>query len=208
MSDCVSKVEKGNSRCQASTVKRYQEAYKCNNTLLSVCVASIAALCPLHLLALATPRLAQQQPSQLALFPHIQPQIAFMSSFQHEVKCTTSDDGAVWMHLDVRVPPHVLNQSQVFMDAMPSDDDHSIARDFTLAAPNEWLQVWSLCCCSDEQRLNCASTRDLVTCLLARSCFFLASFTALYAQALTCAANVFTATRELHSTLLYNSMKS
>jgi hypothetical protein len=145
MSECASKVEKGDSHCQSSTVKRCQEACQCNNSLHSVdYVASIAAPCPLHLFTLATPRLAQQQPSELAFTFHILSQTAFMSSFQHEVKCTTSDNGAVWMHIDVRIPPLILNKSRVLMDALPSNDGHSIARDLTLAAPNEWLQSWSL----------------------------------------------------------------
>jgi hypothetical protein len=113
-----------------------------------------------------------------------------MSSLPREVRCTVSDDGAVWM-LDVRIPPHLLKKSKVLMDAMLSDDDHSSARDFTLNAPSAWLQAWSACCCSEEQRLSCADTRDLVNCLMVCSFFYLAGFIALYASTLTCAATVF-----------------
>jgi hypothetical protein len=135
-----------------------------------------------------------------------------MAIFPHGVRCTVSDDGAVWMHLDVRIPPNLLKKSQVLMDAVTPEDDHSVARDFTLAAPSEWLQAWSLCCCSEEQRLSCAGTRDLVNCLMVCSFLYVASFTTLYASKLTCASTcastVRTATRELHSTRQWNSMDS
>jgi hypothetical protein len=101
-----------------------------------------------------------------------------MSSAQRGVGCTVSDDGAVWMHLDVRIPPHLLEKSQILMDAMVSEDDKSVA---TLAAPSEWLQAWSLCCCGKGERTRCADTRDLVNCLMVCSFFYLASVTALYA---------------------------
>jgi hypothetical protein len=48
-----------------------------------------------------------------------------------------SDDGAVWMHVDVSIPLQLLNKSQVLMNASFSQADTSVARDFTLAAPQE-----------------------------------------------------------------------
>jgi hypothetical protein len=131
-----------------------------------------------------------------------------MSSFQRGVKCTVTNDGAVWMHLDVRIPPHVLNKSQVLIDAILYENDECIARNFTLAARSEWLQAWSLCCCSEEQRLSCADTKDLVNCLTVCSFSYVAIFTALDASPLTRITTVFTATRELQSTLLHNSISS
>jgi hypothetical protein len=89
------------------------------------------------------------------------------------------DDGAVWMHLDVRIPSHLLNKSQVFMDAMMSEAAPSVARDFTLAAPKEWLQAWVACYCSDKQHLSCAETSELVHCLMVCSFFWLFAIIAL-----------------------------
>jgi hypothetical protein len=89
-----------------------------------------------------------------------------MSSGSRGVRCTARDDGTVWMHLDVQIPSHLLNKSQVLIDAMVSGADPSIARDFTLAAPTEWLKVWVVYCCGDKQRLGRADTEELVHCLM------------------------------------------
>jgi hypothetical protein len=79
-------------------------------------------------------------------------------------------DGAMWMHLDnasVRIPPQLLNQSQVLMDAM-SKSDPSAKRKVTVAFPKEWLQAWVGCYCNEleEERLRCDDIEDLVNCLL------------------------------------------
>jgi hypothetical protein len=96
--------------------------------------------------------------------------IAVMSSASRGVRCTAHDDGTVWMHLDVQIPSRLLNKSQVLMDAMVSGGDPSSTRDFTLAAPTEWLQAWVVYCCGDKQRLGRADTEELVHCLMV--CFF------------------------------------
>jgi hypothetical protein len=128
-----------------------------------------------------------------------------MSSLKRGVRCTVHDDGAVWMHLDVEIPPDILSKSKVLMDAVLSEADDSIARDFTLAAPKEWLQAWVACYCGGEQRLSCADTGDLINCLLVCSYFWPAASIALTRfMELSCpyAAAVFSATRVLDSTLL------
>jgi hypothetical protein len=93
-----------------------------------------------------------------------------MSISSNEVRCTVRD-GALWLHLDevrVNIPSHLVNQSQVLMDTMSCVDDSSITGDLTLPAPKERLQAWMACYGSEEERLRCASTEDLVNCLLVR----------------------------------------
>jgi hypothetical protein len=95
-----------------------------------------------------------------------------MTSSSEQVRCTVHD-GAVWMHLDntrVNIPSHLVNKSQLLRDAMASDDDTSISRDFTLPAPKEWLQAWMACYGSKEERLKSVHIQDLVYCLLVCSC--------------------------------------
>jgi hypothetical protein len=127
-------------------------------------------------LATATFDYKQSFLSAVFLLEHLQ--IAFMSSESRGVRCTSHDDGAVWMHLDVKVPSHILKKSQVMMDAIVSDADPSVARDFTLAAPTEWLQAWAVYCCSDKQRLSRADTKDLFCCLMVCSYHCLAASSA------------------------------
>jgi hypothetical protein len=89
------------------------------------------------------------------------------------VRCTVHE-GALWMHLDdvrVNIPSRLVNQSQVFMDAMSCVDASSITGDLTLGAPKEWLQAWMACYGSEEERLRCADTESLVNCLLVRFSF-------------------------------------
>jgi hypothetical protein len=64
-----------------------------------------------------------------------------MSNTSDVVRCTVHD-GAVWMHVGdvpVLIPSHLLNKSQLLVDALSSIDDSSVANHFTLAAPQEWL---------------------------------------------------------------------
>jgi hypothetical protein len=96
-----------------------------------------------------------------------------MSESSNEVRCIVHD-GAVWMHLDdvrVNIPSRLVNQSQVLMDAMSCVDDSSITGEFTLPAQKEWLQGWMACYRSEEERLRCADTEDLINCLLVRFSF-------------------------------------
>jgi hypothetical protein len=72
----------------------------------------------------------------------------------------------------VPIPSHLLNKSQILIDAMSSVDDTSGSKDFTLPAPKEWLQAWMACYGSEEERLGRANIKDLVNCLLV-SFFFL-----------------------------------
>jgi hypothetical protein len=77
-------------------------------------------------------------------------------------------DGVMWMHLDnasVRIPPQILNNSQVLMDAL-SVADPSCTRKVTLAAPKKWLQAWVMCYCNDEESLQDKDINNLINCLL------------------------------------------
>jgi hypothetical protein len=90
---------------------------------------------------------------------------------QSDVTRCTVHDGEVWMHLDnlcILIPSHLLNKSQILIDALSSVNDFSVAKNFTLAAPKEWLQDWMACYGSEEERLKCAGVKDLVNCLLVR----------------------------------------
>jgi hypothetical protein len=93
-----------------------------------------------------------------------------MKSQSNLTRCTVHD-GEVWMHLDnlrIYIPSHLLNKSQILIDALSSMDDNSVAKYFTLAAPKEWLQDWMACYGGEEERLECAGVKDLVNCLLVR----------------------------------------
>jgi hypothetical protein len=84
-----------------------------------------------------------------------------------EVKCT-AHDGDLCMHLDdvrVHIPPHLLNESKVLLDALSSACDSSHMSDFTLAAPTDWLQAWVLSFDRDAEPLSSAETEILVKCL-------------------------------------------
>jgi hypothetical protein len=90
---------------------------------------------------------------------------------QSDVTRCTVHDGAVWMHLDnarVHIPSHISNKSQILVDALSGVDDNSVSKNFTLAAPKEWLHAWMACRGGEEERLRCAGVKDLVNCLLVR----------------------------------------
>jgi hypothetical protein len=108
---------------------------------------------------------------------------ALMKSSSDVVKCTVRD-GAVLMHLGdgpVHIPSHLLNSSQVLQDALLSLDDSSGTGDFTLPAPQDWLQAWMACYGSEEERLSSVDIQDLVNCLLVRFCLCSASLLVLNA---------------------------
>jgi hypothetical protein len=93
-----------------------------------------------------------------------------MTSVNDGVKCTVHD-GAVWLHLDsvpTHIPSHLVNKSQILMNAISSVDDSSLTKYFTLDAPKEWLQAWVACYGGEESRFWCADVKDLVSCLLVR----------------------------------------
>jgi hypothetical protein len=84
------------------------------------------------------------------------------------VRCTVRD-GVVWMVLDkkrVRIPSHLLQKSQVLMNALSSVVDRPTAIRFNLGVPKEWLQAWEAHCCRKEPRLSNARIQDLVHCLM------------------------------------------
>jgi hypothetical protein len=73
------------------------------------------------------------------------------------------------MHLDnvpVKISPHLLEKSQMFKDALSSVADPSVAMDFTLAAPEEWLRAWVACYGSEGERLGNTDIGDLIYCLM------------------------------------------
>jgi hypothetical protein len=77
-------------------------------------------------------------------------------------------DGVMWIHLDnasVEIPPEVLNKSQVLTDALFVADP-SVRRKVTLATPNEWLEAWVACYCTEEESLGSKDIKTLVNCLL------------------------------------------
>jgi hypothetical protein len=93
-----------------------------------------------------------------------------MASSSDVVRCTVHD-GAVWIHLDdacVNIPSHLLNKSQLLMDAMSCVDDSTITQELTLPAPKAWLQAWISCYGSEAKRPRRADIHDLVKCLLVR----------------------------------------
>jgi hypothetical protein len=75
------------------------------------------------------------------------------------------------MHLDdqpVKMSSTLLEKSKMFTDALSSIADPSIAVDFTLDAPKEWLRAWMACYGSEQERLGNADTADLLNCLMVR----------------------------------------
>jgi hypothetical protein len=83
------------------------------------------------------------------------------------VRCIIQD-GEVSMFLhDVRVhiPSHLLKESKIVPDVLSSLSESPITRDFTLAAPTEWLQAWVACYVRKVKPLADADTEDLVNCL-------------------------------------------
>jgi hypothetical protein len=109
-----------------------------------------------------------------------------MTRTRDAVRCTVHD-GALWMHLDnvtVKVPPQLVERSQVLLDAL-SVTDPSVTRKVTVPAPREWLQAWAVCYCNEEESLSCKDIKSLVSCLLVcflclkhNSSFAYAAFTA------------------------------
>jgi hypothetical protein len=83
------------------------------------------------------------------------------------VRCTVLD-GVMWIHLDkasVKIPPEVLNKSQVLTDVL-SVADPLVRRKVTLAITNEWLEAWVACYCTEEESLGNQDVKTLVNCLL------------------------------------------
>jgi hypothetical protein len=70
-----------------------------------------------------------------------------MTSSSEGVRCTVQD-GEVSMHFDdvhMHIPSHLLEESKIVLDMLSSMSDSPFTRDFTLAAPTEWLQAWFAC---------------------------------------------------------------
>jgi hypothetical protein len=91
-----------------------------------------------------------------------------MASSRHGAKCT-AQDGAVRMHLDdgcVNIPAHLLTKSRFLSDVLSSVTDACVARDFIVPAPEEWLQAWAARYVSEEKRLGCTDSTDLINCLM------------------------------------------
>jgi hypothetical protein len=94
-----------------------------------------------------------------------------MSSSSPGVRCT-AHNGAVWMHLDdvpMKIPPSLLDKSKTFTEALSSVADPSIATEFTVAAPKEWLRAWVALYGSEEEPISKLDVEDLLNCLLVRS---------------------------------------
>jgi post-segregation antitoxin (ccd killing protein) len=95
-----------------------------------------------------------------------------MSISSDEVRCT-AHEGAVWMHFDelrVNIPSELLEKSKVLKNAVSSMAGTSIAKDFTLAAPKEWLETWVKCYCGEEVRVSRATNGDVINCILVCFC--------------------------------------
>jgi hypothetical protein len=95
-----------------------------------------------------------------------------MASSFDGVKCSIQN-GAVRMHLDdgcVKIPAHVLTKSRFLSDALLSVSDVLVTSDFVVPAPEQWLRAWVAGYVSDEGRLECVDSTDLINCL--KVCFF------------------------------------
>jgi hypothetical protein len=91
-----------------------------------------------------------------------------MTNSQDVARCIIAD-GTVTMHLEnmrMPIPSCFLRQSKVLMDALSSACDPSAIKDFTLAAPAEWLEAWVYCFVSQEEGLGCLDSKRLVNCLM------------------------------------------
>jgi hypothetical protein len=66
----------------------------------------------------------------------------------------------------VNIPPHLVRSSEMLMDFVSSVDDISITSDFPLPVPEEWLDAWVACYCTETKPLRCLEIRDMVNCLL------------------------------------------
>jgi hypothetical protein len=74
------------------------------------------------------------------------------------------------MHLStssVPIPSHLLQKSKMLMDVL-SACDTSVTKEFTLAAPTEWLEAWAACFSNREKSLGGADSEFLVNCLMVR----------------------------------------
>jgi hypothetical protein len=90
-----------------------------------------------------------------------------MTSSSEGVRCTVQD-GEVSMYLDdvqVHIPSHLLKESKIVVDVLSSMPDSLFTRNFTIAAPKEWLQAWVACYVRKVERLGNADTEVLVNCL-------------------------------------------
>jgi hypothetical protein len=60
----------------------------------------------------------------------------------------TVQDGEVSMYMDdvrVHIPSDLPKESKIVVDVLSSMTDSPLTRDFTIAAPTEWLQAWVAC---------------------------------------------------------------
>jgi hypothetical protein len=91
-----------------------------------------------------------------------------MTSSGEGVRCTVQD-GEVSMYLDdvlVHIPSHLLKESKIVADVLSSSmSDFFFTKNFTFAAPTEWLQAWVACYVRKEEHLGNADTEVLVNCL-------------------------------------------
>jgi hypothetical protein len=72
------------------------------------------------------------------------------------------------MYLDdvrVHIPSHLLKESNMVLNILLSMSDSPSTREFTLAAPTEWLQSWVACYVQKVEHLGDADTEVLVNCL-------------------------------------------
>jgi hypothetical protein len=91
-----------------------------------------------------------------------------MASSRDGVKCTIQD-GDVRMHLDngcVSIPAHLLTKSKFLSDVISSASEVSVASDFIVPAPEQWLQAWVDRYVSEAGRLGFADSTDLIHCLM------------------------------------------
>jgi hypothetical protein len=99
----------------------------------------------------------------------------------------------MWIHVDnssVKIPPELVNLSQVLMDAL-SATDTSVRRKVSLPVPKEWLQAWAVCFCNEDERLGYQSIEDLINCVLV--CLLLSSVAPIVPTSATSAVAVITA---------------
>jgi hypothetical protein len=139
--------------------------------------------------------------SELFLKYSVRRLIAIMLPSREAVRCTVHD-GTMSIHLgseSVEIPPHVLNQSQVLLDAL-SVADPSIRRKVALSAPQEWLQAWVSCFCNEDENLGSKDTQELLHCLLV--CFTW-NAAPIVTKSASPASDVFIACRVPSSTLLH-----
>jgi hypothetical protein len=91
-----------------------------------------------------------------------------MASSFDGVKCTIQN-GKVRMHLDngcVNIPAQLLTKSRFLSEVLASFPDLSVTSDFIVPAPEQWLQAWVARYVSEEGRLGCDDSTDLINCLM------------------------------------------